>query len=331
MLSRRRHGGVNRRSGPGTANRRAIHEWTALYPNGSDNVVGWSAILGVQQSLNLRGRPLGILPQSLHRYAAGRVLGLLSAAALILVARRMAGALAQSAGTGHAAGRRRRGRGRRGRDSLEPGFRRRPGTRLPGIDRAVMLLTSLAVAALGAGLCLPGTSAVGMFLLWTLLGAEESWAWGWRLRRGFAESPSGSERPAVRTAPAHVGPPHSQPGQHRLPARHRPWTPKTSFFRRGSRSNSRAARLPTARRNFRVGCGSRLWPASGRAAFTWLLSALYRHPRIGGGAARGAGGPREDGPTDALRRPARSEAGRAADEPTSVLLQFSARAGSGKK
>jgi hypothetical protein len=68
-----------------------------------------------------------------------------------------------------------------------------------------MIVTSLAVAALGAGLCLPGTSAVGMFLLWTLLGAEESWAWGWRVRHSFDALPS-APRQAVRTDSAHAGP-----------------------------------------------------------------------------------------------------------------------------
>ena len=67
-----------------------------------------------------------------------------------------------------------------------------------------MILTSLAVAALGAGLCLPGTSAAGAFLFWMLLGAEESWAWGWRLRHAF-EMPPSLGRQAVRTDTAHVG------------------------------------------------------------------------------------------------------------------------------
>ncbi len=159
--------------------------------------------MGAQQSLNLHDRPLGILPQNLHRYAAGVVLGLLSMAALIFVVRRLAGALA---------------------NPLEPAMLLAvaalvaaaaaairlswiwppPGNSLPRVDQAVMILTSLAVAGLGAGLCLPGTSVVGAFLLWTLLGAEESWAWGWRLRHGF-EAPPSAGRQAVRTDSAHAG------------------------------------------------------------------------------------------------------------------------------
>jgi len=166
--------------------------------------------VGVQQSLDLRGRPMGILSQNLHRYAAGGVLALLCTTALILVVRRLAGALA---------------------NPLEPAtllavaavvaaaaaairlswLAPTPGSPRSGIDRAMMILTSLAVAALGTGLCLPGTSAVGMFLLWTLLGAEESWAWGWRVREGFPSPPS-PERPAVTTDSAHVGTSRSNRG-----------------------------------------------------------------------------------------------------------------------
>jgi hypothetical protein len=149
---------------------------------------------------------MGIPSQNLHRYVAGIVLGLLSTTALILVARRLAGALANPlepatllivaamAATTAVAIR---------LSWLSPPL----GDSLPGIDRAVMILTSLAVAGLGAGLCLPGTSAVGMFLLWTLLGAEESWAWGWRIRHGFEPGPSAA-RPSVRTDLAHAGPTH---------------------------------------------------------------------------------------------------------------------------
>ena len=47
-----------------------------------------------ERSINLPGRPLGILPASLPRSAAAVLLGLLTAAALMVVARRLAGALA---------------------------------------------------------------------------------------------------------------------------------------------------------------------------------------------------------------------------------------------
>ena len=47
-----------------------------------------------ERSIHLPGRPLGILPASLPRSAAAVLLGLLTAAALMVVARRLAGALA---------------------------------------------------------------------------------------------------------------------------------------------------------------------------------------------------------------------------------------------
>ncbi len=52
----------------------------------------------------------------------------------------------------------------------------------PRLDRAMMIVTSLAVVSLGGGLCLPETPVLGTFLLCTLLMAEESWAWAWHLR-----------------------------------------------------------------------------------------------------------------------------------------------------
>ena len=58
------------------------------------------------------------------------------------------------------------------------------------------------MAALGAGLCLPDTPAVGTFLLCTLLGAEESWAWAWRLRHSISlpvpRPPSRAPTPRAR-------------------------------------------------------------------------------------------------------------------------------------
>jgi hypothetical protein len=166
--------------------------------------VDGSVILGVEQSLNLHARPVGALPRNLHRYAAGLVLGLLTAAALVLLARRWAGALAYPlapamllpvavmAAASAAAIR---------LAWLAPV----PVESLPGVERGVMLLTSLALAGLGAGLCVPGTSAAGVFFFWTLVGVEESWAWGWHLRRGRgAPSP---EPHAVHPGPVHGGAP----------------------------------------------------------------------------------------------------------------------------
>ena len=143
------------------------------------------------------------LPQNFHRYAAALVLALLGMAALILVSRRLAGALAHPlepamllavaamAAAAAAAIR---------LTWLSPA----PATAPPSIDRAVMILTSVAVAALAAGLCLPGTSAAGLFLVWALLGAEESWAWGRRLRGGFGAA-SSPEQHAVPVVPTQVG------------------------------------------------------------------------------------------------------------------------------
>ena len=121
------------------------------------------------------------LPQNFHRYAAALVLALLGMAALILVSRRLAGALAHPlepamlavaamAAAAAAAIR---------LTWLSPA----PATAPPSVDEAVMILTSVAVAALAAGLCLPGTSAAGLFLVSALLGTEESWAWGRRPSR----------------------------------------------------------------------------------------------------------------------------------------------------
>jgi hypothetical protein len=53
----------------------------------------------------------------------------------------------------------------------------------PRHHRTVMVLTLLAVIGLGAGLCVPGT---GIAKLWLFvpLAAEEGWAWAWYLGRG---------------------------------------------------------------------------------------------------------------------------------------------------
>jgi hypothetical protein len=138
--------------------------------------------MGGERSIDLHGRSLGLPLASLPRSAAVLLLGLLMAVALMVVARRLAGALA---------------------NPLEPapllitgllvaavaavirlGWRAPPTTRrATPLDWAVMALTSLAVAALGAGLCLPETSSTGLFLLCTVLAAEESWAWAWYIRR----------------------------------------------------------------------------------------------------------------------------------------------------
>ena len=66
-----------------------------------------------------------------------------------------------------------------------------------------MILTSLALTGLGTGLCLPGTRALGLFLLVVLLGAEESWAWAWYARRF---SPPPTPQPSSPAPMSHVMP-----------------------------------------------------------------------------------------------------------------------------
>jgi hypothetical protein len=153
---------------------------------------------------------LGALPMSVPRSGAAALLALLGAAALMVVARRLAGALA---------------------NPLEPAVlfatgllvasmaiairlgwlappTARPSLRL---DRIVMVLTSVAVAALGVGLCVPDTSVVGMFLLGILLGTEESWAWAWHLRHSEGRAVEQAER-SVRLDAAHAAPPRATRG-----------------------------------------------------------------------------------------------------------------------
>ena len=128
------------------------------------------------------------------------LLGLLTAAALMVVARRLAGALANplepatllTTGILVAAA----------AAAIRLGWFFSPAHPARRLDRAVMLLTSLSVAALGAGLCLPDTPAVGKFLLCTLLGAEESWAWAWHIRHSISlpvpRPPSPAPTPRAR-------------------------------------------------------------------------------------------------------------------------------------
>ncbi len=122
------------------------------------------------------------------RVAATAMLALLAAAALTVVARRFAGALqiplappalwliatligAASIGI-----------------HLAVLSRAARAGRCLGL--AVMAVTSLAVAGLALGVCLPGTSTGGQFVLCTLLLAEQSWAWA-RYIRQAVEPPAG--------------------------------------------------------------------------------------------------------------------------------------------
>lgn len=152
-----------------------------------------------ERSIQLPDRSLVVLSANLKRRVAAVVLGLLLAAALVVVARRYAGAL---------------------RTPLELPALLMIGVltavaamtvRLtwllsistnhsPRLDRVMMIATSFAVVALGASLCLPGTPVFGMFLLVALLGVEESWAWGWYVRRSC--SPPVSHPPSLAPRPS---------------------------------------------------------------------------------------------------------------------------------
>jgi hypothetical protein len=139
--------------------------------------------MGGERSINLASRPVGIPPATLARYGAAVMLGLLTAAAVTVVARRVVGALATP---------------------LDPvtlfamgllvattAAVIRLGWLLPAVlqpkprlDQAVMLLTSSTVLAIAVGVCLPETPVAGKFLLCLILIVEESGAWAWHHRRG---------------------------------------------------------------------------------------------------------------------------------------------------
>ncbi len=129
-----------------------------------------------ERSIGWRGRPLEALAAGSARGVAAAMLGLLFAAGATIVSRRLAGALqtplapamllaAGVMASAAAAG------VRLGWPLSEAANSDRRH------DRAVMLLTSLAVVGLAAGLCLPGTPAAGIWSLCVLLIGEESWAW----------------------------------------------------------------------------------------------------------------------------------------------------------
>jgi hypothetical protein len=154
----------------------------------------------------IRGRPVGILPANFVRYAAASLLGLLIAVAMMIVSRRAAGALentldpATLAITGAIVA--------AAAAAIRLGWFSSADTRRGPLDWAVMLLTSLSVAALGAGLCLSGSPVHGMFLLCTLLLAEESWAWAWHIRHCFEPATPTPQR-MVRLDAAHAAMPRT--------------------------------------------------------------------------------------------------------------------------
>jgi len=130
--------------------------------------------------MDLRGRPTAIFPMALGRCMAIGALGLLIGAALMVLGRRMAGALEQPLGpialltaglmVAIAAA------------AIRLGWNMLPAAKSssPWLG-AMMVLTSLAVAALGVGLCVSGTPVATMAVLWVLLATEEGGAWVWHL------------------------------------------------------------------------------------------------------------------------------------------------------
>jgi hypothetical protein len=154
-----------------------------------------------ERSISFRDRSVGIVPSNVVRCAAAGLLGLLIAAALMIVARRAAGALENTldpttlAFTGALTA--------AGAVAIRLGWFASAEAHRGPFDWAVMLSTSLAVVGLGVGLCLSGTPLLGTFLLCTLLMAEESWAWAWHVRRRFESTAPMSER-TVRLDTAHA-------------------------------------------------------------------------------------------------------------------------------
>ena len=183
------------------------------------------------------------------RYAAVAVLSCLSASCAGGYCAAAGRGVEEPLGTCVIAADRRTGGGGRRRDSL--------GIILPSsaaaasqIEAPVTVITSLAVAASAVGLCLPGTSTLGVFFLCTLLGAEESWAWARHIRPVPLRGP----RPTV-----------SRPDMsHELAL-----DPAMQLCPMMLRSSLPAARPPTAPESFPARCGCALRPGSGRAASTW--------------------------------------------------------------
>jgi hypothetical protein len=138
--------------------------------------------MGGFRSINLHDRPIAIPPPHLCRCWSAALLGLLGAAAMIVASRRLAGALTHplepasllTAGLLVSAS----------AAAIRLGWFFPPaGSASRRLDQAVMLLTSLSVLALGTGLCVRDTPAAGMFILCTVPAAEEIWAWAWHIRR----------------------------------------------------------------------------------------------------------------------------------------------------
>jgi hypothetical protein len=145
------------------------------------------------RSLSWLGRDDGVLPTNVCRLGAVCALGMLLVVALLVLARRWAGALENPLGPGALLG--------VGALTAAAAVAIRLGWLLapaaiaaPRLDRAVMLAALLAVLALGAGLCVPGTRGVAKLLLFAPLAIEEGWAWAWYLVREGGRQPAATRR-----------------------------------------------------------------------------------------------------------------------------------------
>ena len=132
--------------------------------------------MSAERSMELHRRLEGILPASLGRWAAGAALGLLIGVALVIAQRRLAGALenpldvAALLSTGLLAA--------TAAGGIRVGWRSQPAQGIAThADWIVMLSTSAALIALATALCTAGTPIAGFAVFWTLLAAEEGWAW----------------------------------------------------------------------------------------------------------------------------------------------------------
>lgn len=141
-----------------------------------------------ERSIELHRRIDGIPSASLGRWAAGAALGLLICVAVVIAQRRLAGALenplevAALLSTGllavTAAG------------GIRVGWHSQPAKSVAArADWTVMLSTSAALIALGAALSTAGTQIAGLAVFWTLLAAEEGWAWYWFVSRRVGPIP----------------------------------------------------------------------------------------------------------------------------------------------
>ena len=158
------------------------------------------------RSILLPGHPVPATSANLARLAATAALGLFGAASLTVFSRRLAGALATSLETP---------------TLLVAGLlvamvaaAIRLGWFMPTaenhsrrLDRVVMAAISAAVAALGVGLCLPAAPTVGLVMFCTLLAVEETGAWVWYARRR-AESTSPRLKRVARLDTAHASVSH---------------------------------------------------------------------------------------------------------------------------